>query len=56
MAPEVLRGENYEAPADVYSYGIILYELLTGKVPYENRKPTQVKALVGYLGEKLCVP
>lgn len=56
MAPEVLRGETYEEPADVYSYGIILYEILTGKIPYQNRSFTQVRGLVGYLGEKPSIP
>ena len=40
MSPEVLRGESYEEPADVYSYGIILYEILTGKIPYQGRSFT----------------
>jgi serine/threonine protein kinase len=29
MAPEILRGEKYEEPADVYSFGVILWEMLT---------------------------
>jgi serine/threonine protein kinase len=29
LAPEVLRGEEYSLKVDVYSFGIILYELLT---------------------------
>ncbi len=33
MAPEVLRGETYTAKADIYSYGVVLWEILTGKVP-----------------------
>lgn len=28
MAPEVFRGEHYAEPADVYSYAMLLYELL----------------------------
>ena len=34
LAPERLRGENAEARSDVYSVGIILYELLTGTAPF----------------------
>jgi serine/threonine protein kinase len=36
MAPEVMRGEVYSEQSDVYSYGAILYELVTGKIPYQN--------------------
>ena len=34
LAPERLRGEEAEARSDVYSVGIILYELLTGAAPF----------------------
>ena len=36
MAPEIMRGEPYKEEADVYSFGMILWELLTGKIPYEG--------------------
>lgn len=34
MAPEVMRHEEYGRPADVYAYGLILYELLTEEEPF----------------------
>ncbi|MBY0496090.1 MAG: protein kinase [Cyanobacteria bacterium] len=34
MAPEQLRGEAVDARADVYSLGVMAYEMLTMKVPY----------------------
>jgi len=33
-SPEHVRGEPLEAPADIYSLGVVLYELLTGGRPY----------------------
>lgn len=42
MAPEVLAGKRYDCAADVYSFGIILWELLTWQIPWEDLGPWQV--------------
>lgn len=34
MAPEVIRSEPYDEKCDVYSFAVILNELLTGEYPY----------------------
>jgi serine/threonine-protein kinase ULK2 len=34
MAPEILRYEKYDAKADLWSVGTVLYELMTGKPPF----------------------
>jgi serine/threonine protein kinase len=36
IAPEVLRGHPYTKASDIYSFGIIMYELLTNSYPYLN--------------------
>ena len=37
MAPEMLRAENYDEKADVYSYGVVLWELFAlGTVPFRD--------------------
>ncbi len=38
MAPEVLRKYPYTKKSDVYSVGMIMWELATGKRPFSNEK------------------
>jgi serine/threonine protein kinase len=47
MAPEVIRGEQYDGRCDWWSIGIILYECLFGFTPFacENRQETKLKIL-----------
>lgn len=42
MAPEVIMGEKYSIKADIYSFGIIMWEILTRQTLYDNLQPFQV--------------
>ncbi len=42
LAPELSRGKQASMQSDIYSLGIVFYELLTGDVPYKADNPVQV--------------
>jgi serine/threonine protein kinase len=54
MAPEQARGDELDARCDVYATGIILYELLTGSVPFSGATPLNV--LTAHLTEPAQPP
>ncbi|GET02073.1 kinase-like domain-containing protein [Rhizophagus clarus] len=37
VAPEILRGKSYTQAADIYSFGMIMYFMATGRQPFDNR-------------------
>uniref|UniRef100_A0A8D9FJ15 Serine/threonine-protein kinase unc-51 n=1 Tax=Cacopsylla melanoneura TaxID=428564 RepID=A0A8D9FJ15_9HEMI len=43
MAPEVLMSMKYDAKADLYSVGTIVFQCLTGKAPFIANSPPQLK-------------
>ena len=47
-APEILRGEKFENAADVYSFGMIIWEMLTGSQPYSDIPKSHLVGIVGY--------
>jgi serine/threonine-protein kinase len=42
MSPEQIRGEELDARTDIYSLGIIMYEMFTGQQPYRGKDTVSV--------------
>ncbi|CAJ1928021.1 unnamed protein product [Sphenostylis stenocarpa] len=56
MAPEVLRNEPSNEKSDVFSFGVILWELMTESIPWKNLNSLQVVGVVGFMDRRLDLP
>ncbi|KAJ8567667.1 hypothetical protein K7X08_019875 [Anisodus acutangulus] len=56
MAPEVIEHKPYDHKADVFSFGIVVWELLTGEIPYAYLTPLQAAIGVVQQGLRPTIP
>lgn len=56
MSPEVLQHRYYDHKADIYSFGITMWEVLTGDVPYAGLTPLQAAVGVVQRGLRPEIP
>jgi serine/threonine protein kinase len=52
MAPEILRGYPYSSKADIWSLGVVIYELLFGFCPFEENS---IAKLISLLDEAILL-
>jgi serine/threonine protein kinase len=53
MSPEQIRGEKVDSRVDVYALGVMMYEMLTGKVPFD--RPNSVNILMAHIQEQVPI-
>ncbi|CAB1346816.1 unnamed protein product, partial [Coregonus sp. 'balchen'] len=56
MAPEVIRNEPVSEKVDIWSFGVVLWELLTGEIPYKDVDSSAIIWGVGSNSLHLPVP
>src|SRR5262245_7303336 len=46
MSPEQLRGEKADAPSDIFSFGCVLYEMISGQRAFRGKTPMETNAAI----------
>lgn len=56
MAPEMIKGKRYTRKVDVYSFGMVLWELATSLLPFRELNPVQAAFAVSEKEERPLLP
>ena len=49
--PEIFKNGKFEESSDIYSFGIVLYELFTGEIPHKSIGNNQIKGLSNIISQ-----
>ena len=53
MAPEILRYEKYDAKADLWSVGTVLYEMVVGRPPFRATNHVELLRKIGHICDNM---
>ena len=53
MSPEILAGEEYDNETDLWSLGVIIYQLFFKKYPYDGEREVAIYKKINELGQKI---
>ncbi len=56
MAPEVIRHEPYSINSDIYSFALVLWQLVTREIPFHGYTPVQAAFAVARDGARPSIP
>lgn len=56
MAPEILRGDRYSNSADVWAFGVIIFEVASRQLPYVGISPIVIMQRVAHENLRLSLP
>lgn len=52
MAPEMYKDEEFDKSVDVYSFGVMLYEMMEGSPPFSSKSPEEAARLICLEGKR----